>query len=179
MPLRWKAILLTLVGVPAMSALTVGAPLAWWDSRQSFGLQAFDTPMFLLVGGLSALGVGISARAYWRVVIKRQGDSDFPLVNRLVPLLIVLGVALGLFGTWRIHNYRHALHTYFAQRYCAEVLCPVAEGEILMKEDCAAEHPGFASCFDAAWVCQRELAAVPFETRAKAELQCIRAAIKP
>lgn len=170
-----KAIVISIVGVPVTTALVVGAPIVWWDAKQNFGLKATDTPAFLLTAALAAIVVGIAVKAYWRVVVKREGKSDYPLIlTKIVPLQLVIGIGLALFAANRIHEQRTSNHTYFARRYCAQVLCPVPEGELLFEDDCEAQHAGFAACFEVAWECQKEKADVPFEEREKAELRCIR-----
>lgn len=179
-PVMWlKAIAIMLVGIPVMVALMVGAPLVWWDANRNFGLKGTDTPMFLLTGALATIVVVVAARAYWRVIIKKEAESQLPrILTQVFPLQVLAGVGLALFAVHGIHEQRMGHYTYFAKRHCAAILCPVPDGELLFEDDCEAERPDFGACFEVAWDCQKTHAATEFERRDKAERACIAAQVK-
>lgn len=174
---RLKAVVITILGVPVMAAIVVGAPIIWWDARQNFGLAPMDNLGFIINAAFASIVLVIAARAYWRVVVKKEGESDFPpILIRLVPFQFAVGVGLALFVAHGIHEQRTGNYTYFAQKHCARILCPVPEGELLFADDCAA--PGLDRCLEVAWACQKAHAGTPFETRDKAEARCIRDRLK-
>lgn len=169
-----KAIAITVIGVPAMVAIVVGGPLIYWDARTNFGLHATDNLSFGVSISLASVVVFIAARAFLRVRAEPESERAYPLVpNRIFPLQVLVGIAFALFVAKGIHEQRTANHTYFATKYCAEVLCPVPDGEYLYADDCAPAQPG-SSCFDIGRACQREMAGVDFEQRERAVVQCVR-----
>ncbi len=174
-----KALVITAVGVPAMAALMVMFPVVTIDGYLNFALQRLDPYAF--AGGtlLAGLVVGISVRAYWRVEIRKEGESEVPWLTRLVPFLIVAGLIGGLWFAHGIHQQRHRYFTQDSRRMCTKVLCPAGEYEIVLDEDCEAEQPRFPECFDVAWACQQQNIDVQFEQREKAELRCLREGLGP
>ena len=172
--IQLKAIVITAIGVPVMVALVVGGPLIWWDARANFGLHATDNLGFGVSISLASIVVFIAARAFLRVRAAPEAERSLPLaLNWIFPLQVLVGIALGLFVFEGVHEQRTETHTYFATKYCAEVLCPVPDGEYLYADDCAPAQPG-SSCFDIGRACQREMAGVDFEQRERAVVQCVR-----
>lgn len=172
--LHLKAIAITVIGVPVMVAIVVGGPMIWWDARTNFGLHATDNLGFGVSVSLASIVVFIAARAYRRVRADPDAERAYPLVlNRIFPLQVLVGIGFALFVTNGIHEQRTGHHTYFATKYCAEVLCPVPDGEHLYVDDCAPAQPG-TPCFDIGRACLREKSGVPFEQRAKAVVGCVR-----
>jgi len=170
----FKALVITLVGVPVMAALMVMFPVVTIAGYLNFALQRLDPYAF--AGGtlLAGLVVGISVRAYWRVQNRKEGESEVPWLTRLVPLLVVAGLIGGLWFAHGIHQQRHRHFTQDSRRLCTKVLCPAGEYEIVLDEDCEAEQPRFRVCFDIAWACQQQSIDVDLWQREKAELRCLR-----
>ncbi len=169
-----KTIVITLIGVPSMVAIVVGGPMLWWDARTNFGLHATDNFSFGLSISLASIVVFIAAKAYRRVRDDADAERAFPLfLNRVFPLQVLVGIGFAMFIANGIHDQRTSQHTNFAMMYCAEVLCPVPDGEYLFIDDCVPAQPG-SPCFSIGRACLRENSGVPFEQREKAEVQCIR-----
>lgn len=155
------------------STLVVLFPWAWFDSLTRFGFGRADHVIFLGGTFLALVGIAVGVRAHLRFVVQNEGDSEAPLLTRLVPLLIVAGMAFGGYMGLSVHQQRYARYAGDARSLCAEVLCPGTDAWTEARTECLRQHPSRTRCEEIAWDCQRRSAGLEMDARRRAETRCV------
>ncbi|MEM6558312.1 MAG: hypothetical protein AAF605_00880 [Myxococcota bacterium] len=153
-------------------ALLVGGVIMAYACYDRFGFNRSDFIGYPVVLALSVVSITVSLRAWYRFVIRGQGESETPLLTRAVPFSLVAGAAFGAWAGTSINANRDSYAQYFAKRHCAELLCPPEiEGGHVNEDDCDA--PRFETCLPIALRCQKDRRGVTFEKRFAAERECV------
>ncbi|MEM6532971.1 MAG: hypothetical protein AAF654_10120 [Myxococcota bacterium] len=172
-----KAQLIAFIGVPVLCAILVGSVITYYDCWTRFGLEPWVHLEHGLALGFSALALFITIRAWHRTLVNPT-QTVAPITMKLTPMLVLVGMAFGVWFALRIRENRINAYDRTARSMCAQALCPETRASSSWSDEveCKEKRRGFSKCEVHAWACQVEVRA--FEERKAAGDACLAQRLK-